>query len=212
MKYVCVTLIGAHKVYSKDLFFKYILNLRILPQEIWISCTKEIFDQFTDTYSGDIPVIWVHGDDDTGDDQIHSTTSAREALRQKIIKSDYIWSMWLDNDILVPKDMVNTFLNYLDLEPDLLWVHGHHAYRLGDGKRLRHGLGSCFIHKDLLEGIPFVRCEVRGRNIGDDYFWITMANIFERLNKIKIIHGVLFDVLHLRKDGTIVKMSREYFK
>lgn len=215
MKYVCVTLVGGHKLYSKDVFFKYILELNIPPEEIWISCTGKIFDKFTENYSGDIPLVHIHGEEDLGDDWIWSTTSAREAIRQYFIKSDYDWSMWLDNDILVPKDMVETFLNYMKFDPKLRWVHGYHAYRKGDGEQLRHGLGSCFIHRDILEAVPFIMCKMNtcGEQhlLGDDYIWIQIVNSFSKLNWVNTKAGTLFDVGHLKKDGTIVYMSREYF-
>lgn len=207
MKYVCVTLVGRHKLYGMDLFFKHLGELNNPPSEFWVSTTKDIYDEFTQGYNLDIPIRHVHDPNDKGDDKIPSTTAAREELRREIMKSDYQWSMWLDNDILVPSGMTDKFLDHLEEYPDLLWVHSFHAYRLGDGKRKRHGLGSCYIHRDLLENIPFIECTVRDTGLGDDYLWIMIVNSFEGLGWIDTLHGPLFDVLHLRRDGTIVRME-----
>lgn len=207
MKYVCVTLLGAHKMYGMDLFFNHISKLNTPPSEIWISTPKRLYDVFVSGYNLDIPIKHIHNPDDKGDDKIPSTTAAREVLRQEIIKSGYQWSLWLDNDILVPPDMTDQFIDYLDQYTDLVWVHSFHAYRLGDGKEKRHGLGSSYIHRDLLENIPFIECTFRDVGFGDDFLWIRIVNSFENMGWINTLHGPLFDVLHLRKDGTIVRME-----
>ncbi|KKM93813.1 hypothetical protein LCGC14_1204500, partial [marine sediment metagenome] len=140
MRYVLVTLVGGHKLYSMTLFWEYISKLNQPPEEIWVSCTKEIYDKCMGSYRLSIPIRHIHGDDDTGDDQIHSTTAAREALRREIISSDYEWSMWLDNDMLVPEDMVGIADNILGDDPDLLWIHSYHPCRQDSGETDRHGL------------------------------------------------------------------------
>ena len=93
MRYVCVTLVGGHKLYSKELFFKHLLALNNLPNEIWVASTERIFKEFTEKIDSPVPILHIQGSNDTGDDRIHSTTSARETLRQRIIESDYDWSL-----------------------------------------------------------------------------------------------------------------------
>lgn len=204
MKYVLVTLVGGHKLYSMELFFEYISKLEQLPEEIWISCTDEIYTKAVEAYKLQIPIRHIHGGDDTGDDQIHSTTSAREALRVAILGSDYTWSMWLDNDMLVPPDMVEVADTYLATEPELLWIHSFHPCRQNAGESDRHGLGSCFIHRELLN-IPFVMATVRGRHLGDDYLWINWVGLFRRTRAIATKQGRLFNMKHYREDGLVVE-------
>lgn len=60
---------------------------------------------------------------------------------------------------------------------------------------------------DLLENIPFIECTFRDVGFGDDFLWIRIVNSFESMGWINTLHGPLFDVLHLRKDGTIVRME-----
>jgi len=209
MRYVLLTLVGGHKLYSKDKFFKGILELNIPPEEIWISTTESLFSEFTDGYKGNIPIVWIHGEEDLGDDMIRSTTSAREALRQKFVESDYEWSMWLDSDIIVTQDMVEVFLDHLKNNNKLTWVHGYHPWREGEGIRSRHGLGSCFIHRYILSSVPFIRIQLpngnKYRNLGDDYIWIKIVASCEELGWVDAIHGKLWDLGHMKRDGTIVR-------
>ena len=213
MKYAAATLVGKHKLYAMPLFFEYLGKLNILPQEIWISCTEEIYQECMKSYNLDIPVKWLHGEDDLGNDMIHSTTAARNAIREAHLASDYEWVLWLDNDMLVPPNMVDKFLDYLEADPKLQWVHSFHPYRLGDGTSLRHGLGSCFIHRDLMD-CPFIHIKLRGpdgrlHNLGDDYLWKVIIAQFQGYNWIKGKSGVLFKVDHLRKSGEIIELSGE---
>ena len=204
MRYVLVTLVGGHKLYAMELFFEHVSKLNQLPEEIWLSCTDEIYARILEEYDLKIPIRHIHGDDDTGDDQIHSTTSAREALRGAILDSDYTWSMWLDNDMLAPPDMVDVADKILQEAPEILWVHSYHPCRQDAGESDRHGLGSSFIHRELLN-IPFVMATVNGRNLGDDFLWINWAGLFRRMTKVKFKQGKLFDMKHYREDGTVVE-------
>ena len=207
MRYVCVTLVGAHKIYSKKLFFEHLLQLNILPQEMWVACTEKIYNDFTSGIEAEIPIANIRGSDDTGDDRIHSTTSAREALRQKIVSSDYEWSLWLDNDILVPPNLVEKFQTLLQKEPNLLIVNAFHPARQDDVK-VRHGLGSSFISRELLEAYPFTMARIRGKDLGDDYIWkMVMAQFASR--GLPMRSGYYFDVKHLTSDGRIKEFSRE---
>lgn len=204
MRYVLVTLIGGHKLYSMKLFLEHISKLNQQPEEIWISCTDEIYAEAMKEYNLQVPIRHIHGDSDTGDDQIHSTTAAREALRIAILTSDYTWSMWLDNDMLVPPDMVEIADKILQEDPEFLWIHCHHPCRQDAGESDRHGLGSCFIHRELLN-IPFVMATVNNRNLGDDFLWINWVGLFKRLGGVKVKQGRLFDMKHLREDGLVIE-------
>jgi len=208
MKYVCVTLVGGHKLYSMPLFFEYIGKLQTLPQEIWVSCTKKIYDECMKAYNLDIPIKHLHGEGDLGDDYIHSTTAAREAIRQEIAQSDYDWALWLDNDMLVPPDMIEKFQLLLQKTPDLLMVNAYHPARQ-DGIRIRHGLGSSFISKEMMAAYPFMMATIRGKNLGDDYLWKIMMTQFKSIFKFSILSGIYFDVKHLTKDGRIKEFDSE---
>lgn len=205
MEYTLVTLIGGHKLYSMPMFWEHIQRLEAQPIKILVSCTEEIFKDAIKSYRGSTPVVWIHGDNDTGNDQIHSTTSAREALRKELIQLPYNWSMWLDNDILVPSDMVERFEFLLTKNPELLWVNAFHPARQPGGKEgmVRHGLGSSFIHRDVLEAVPFVHYILRGKNLGDDYIWKNIVTQFMRTFKFASISGIIFDVKHAVEDGSI---------
>ncbi len=203
MKYVLVTLVGGHKLYSMGLFWEYISKLNQPPEEIWVSCTPAIYAECLKEYGLSVPIKHIHGSDDTGDDQIHSTTAAREALRRAIIESDYEWSMWLDNDMLVPEDMVEIADAHLAANPKLDWIHSYHPCREDGGETDRHGLGSCFISRELL-GIPFVMATVNDRKLGDDFLWINWVGLFVRMGKVEVKHGNLFDIKHYREDGEII--------
>lgn len=209
--YIAVTLVGGHKLYSMPLFFEYLLNLNTLPEELLISATREIFDKCMEVYTGDIPVTWVHGEGDLGNDRVLSTTAAREALRKVILERGYEWSMWLDNDILVPPDMMGKFKQLLKKKPDLLWVNAFHPARQEGGNtgRMRHGLGSSFIHRELLEAIPFYCYTLRNKFLGDDYPWKVIAGSFSRVYKFETLAGVYFNVKHAVEDGTIHEFTEE---
>ncbi len=210
MEYILVTLIGGHKLYSMELFWEHVQKLKIQPVKILISCTKDIFDKAIESYTGSVKLTWIHGEDDTGDDQIHSTTSAREALRTQLIKESTIWSMWLDNDILVPVDMVGSFKLLLEKNTGLLFVNAFHPARQlgGDTGKMRHGLGSSFIHKDLLETVPFVHYKLYNRNLGDDYIWKLITSQFMRAFKGSSISGILFNVKHAVEGGSIHEFTK----
>ena len=210
-KYIAVTLVGGHKLYSMPLFFKYLSRLNIPPQELLISATRTIFDKCMEVYSGEVPVTWIHGKRDLGNDMVVSTTSAREALRTAILERDYEWSLWLDNDILVPPDMIEKFKRLLGKTPDLLWVNAFHPARQKGGNqgRLRHGLGSSFIHRTLLEAVPFYCYELRGKFVGDDYPWKLIVSSFVSVYKFKVKYGILFDVRHAVEDGSIHEFTEE---
>lgn len=208
MKYTLVTLIGSHKLYSMPLFWKHIEKLNVQPIEILISCTKEVYTQAIETYHGDTSIRHIHGEGDLADDHIHSTTAAREALRQELIKLPCEWSMWLDNDILVPPEMVEQFLLLLEDDPLLLWVNAFHPARQKDlyaRGGTRHGLGSSFIHRELLEAVPFIHYRLREKNLGDDYLWKLIVNQFFSIFRKEMtgISGKLFDVKHAVEDGGI---------
>lgn len=208
MKYTLVTLIGGHKLYSMPLFWEYVEKLNTQPVEILVSCTKKVYEKAIKSYHGDGPVRHIHGEGDLADDHIHSTTAAREALRLELIKLPHEWSLWLDNDILVPPEMVEQFCQLLEDDPLLLWVNAFHPARQ---KKLyarggeRHGLGSSFIHRELLEAVPFIHYRLRGKNLGDDYLWKIIAGHFLS-NFKKEMHGTsgkLFNVKHAVEDGGI---------
>lgn len=193
-------------------FYDYLNELTIKPEVLLVACTTDIAFKIVDMFINRGPIFehpitmeFIYPPEDKGDDCLPSTTSARETLRKEILKRGYEWSLWLDNDMLVPPDMTETFLKYIKNEPDLLWVHSHHPKRCGNGEILRHGLGSCYIHRDLLENVPFIMCTIRGRNLGDDYLWIIIVRQFEVYRWIKVKHGMLFDVIHFGEDGSMLK-------
>lgn len=200
--YILVTLVGKHKLYSAPLFWKYIEGLNIQPGEILVSSTKEIFNLFMKPYKGRTPVRWVHGEDDTGNDQIESTTSAREKLRQEILETPYVWSAWLDNDILVPPDYIEKFQKFLEKYPDAVLVNSFHPARQRN-ERMRHGLGSSFIHRDVLSAYPFTMATLRGKNLGDDYLWKILMSQFSSIFGFKMPHGAFFNVKHAIEDGSV---------
>ena len=186
MDYPILTLVGGHKLYSMELFFKYILELNIQPKEIVISCTPEIFGECILAYSkfdcDKPPLKWVHGLEDKGDDMIYSTTSAREALRQYFLSKTYEWSLWLDNDMLVPSNMIDKFQRLLEMDPELLYVNAFHPARQQEGK-LRHGLGSSFIHRKVMMIHPFTYGILDGKYLGEDYLWKMIVNAFFNIYK-----------------------------
>lgn len=207
-EYILVTLIGGHKLYSMPLFWEYVEGLNVQPVEIIVSCTKEVYDQAIESYHGVTPVRHIHGEGDLADDHIHSTTAAREALRQELITLPYEWSLWLDNDMLVPPEMIEQFSSLIETEPLLLWVNAFHPARqkaLYARGGERHGLGSSFIHKELLEAVPFIHYRLRGKNLGDDYLWKLIATQFMTNFKSIMcgISGRLFNVKHAVEDGSI---------
>jgi len=207
MRYVCVTLVGGHKLYSKELFFKYLLALNNLPNEIWVASTERIFKEFTEKIDSPVPILHIQGSSDTGDDRIHSTTSARETLRQRIVESNYDWSLWLDNDILVPPDLVEKFQTILRRQPDLLMINAFHPARQDDTK-VRHGLGSSFISKELLQAYPFTMATIREKDLGDDYIWKMVISQFSNRD-LPIYSGYYFNVKHLTSDGRIKEFDED---
>jgi hypothetical protein len=207
MRYVCVTLVGYRKLYAKHLFFDYILKMNTPPREIWISATRELYDKFTDEYEGTIPLTWVHGEGDIGNQRIPSTTAAREALRQKILNSDYDWSLWLDNDMLVPPDMVEKFQILLRMRPDLLMVNAFHPGRKKSD--VRHGLGSSFISKEMLGAYPFTMARLRGKDLGDDYFWKVLMREFVHIFNFPILSDFYFEMKHLADNGEIREFTEK---
>ena len=220
MEYSLVTLVGNRKIYSAPKFWNYIQKLNDPPARIFVSCTEETFKKFSKSYSGLIPLTWLHGNGDMGNSHILSTTAAREVIRKEVIKLPYDWTLWLDSDILVPHDIIEKFEVLLEKNPKLIWVNGYHPARQegGDAGRTRHGLASSFIHRDLLEGVPFFSCTIRGMTTGDDYIWKDIAGCLARPFELTILRGIYFDVGHALKDGSIheftseqrTKMDREF--
>jgi len=207
--YIAVPLVGGHKLYSMPLFFDYLLKLDTSPQELLISTTKEIFDKCMTVYTGSLPVTWIHGEEDLGNDMIASTTSAREALRQGIIKRDYEWALWLDNDMLVPPDLWEKFCILRDREPTLILVNSYHPARQ-DYTDIRHGMATTFTHRDALAAFPFLRCQIRGENYGDDQIWLSVIKSYRNRRKTKTLSGKFFDVKHMVEDGRIKSFKPEH--
>jgi len=209
MKYIAVTLVGGHKLYSMPLFFEHLLNLNTLPELLLISTTKEIFDKCMEVYTGNVPVVWIHGEEDTGNDMIVSTTSAREALRKAVLERGYEWALWLDNDMLVPPDLWEKFCILRDREPELVLVNSYHPARQ-DYTDIRHGMATTFTHRDALAGFPFVRAEIRGNHYGDDQIWLHAIRSFRSRKGVKTLTGKFFDVKHMVEDGRIKSFKPEH--
>lgn len=209
MKYIIATLIGKHKTYAIEKFFKHIERLETQPEIILVSTTKEVYDKCPQ-----IPNIkHIQGDEDTGNDTIISTTSAREAIRVNSLSymdehPDIEWVLWLDNDIGVPSNLIERFENYLNKKPNLIMVNSHHPARQDDCE-LRHGMACTFTHKDALNAYPFTRAHLRGANYGDDQIWLSVMGAFGRFTWRKNIEsagGVFFDVVHFVEDGREKKL------
>ena len=174
-----------------------------------VSAIPSILELFPDKV-GSIKITGITGEHDEGKDRIIDTTSAREALRQYILDSNYEWSLWLDNDILVPSNITERFLNYLKKHPNLLMAHSFHPARQPDVE-LRHGIGSSFIHRKVLHLYPFTYIGADGYYLGDDQIWFTVVSYFIRVfYKDSFVEGCLFDLKHLCEDGTVVKLPEKY--
>jgi len=206
MKYIAATLVGAHKLYSKERFWECINNLTHKPEQFFISTTKDVFDAFTD---GDDTRVHIQGSQDTANDQIKSTTSAREEIRTQALQymeenPEIEWLLWLDNDMGVSPNLVDRFEVLLTKNPTLVMAHSYHPARQ-DGERLRHGMATTFTHRDALAAYPFTRAYLRGANYGDDQIWLSVLSNFGRFTwraeEFKIISGTIFDVIHFVEDG-----------
>jgi len=208
-RYCVATLVGRHKIYSTKDFIEHLERVTVQPEVIVVSSIPEIHEIFF-RYQKNIPVVGITGDHDEGRNRIVDTTSARESLRQYIIKNNYEWSLWLDNDILVPSNITEKFLSYLRNNPEVKMVHSYHPARQY-GEELRHGIGSSFIHKDLLEAYPFTYAEIKGHYLGDDQIWLLVINQLTSIYYPRsIIRGTLFDLKHKREDGTVASLSDKY--
>lgn len=208
--YSIVTLVGKHKTYCIDLFVEHISKVEPAPKEIVVSSIPEIFELFPGTING-VKVVNITGEYDAGSDRIVNTTSAREALRQHLIKQGYDWSLWLDNDILVPKNIVERAESFLDNNEDVLMIHSYHPARQKN-ESIRHGMGSCFVNKKLLNLFPFIYIELNGRQWGDDQIWLNVTQRGQISLRYKVKAGCLFDVAHFIEDGTIRYFEEEQKK
>jgi len=204
MKYIIATLIGNHKTYSIPKFFQRLNELIEQPELLLISTTEEVYKLCPETTN----MRHIQGEDDTGNDTIKSTTSARESIRQHSLNymemnPDVEWVLWLDNDIGVPPNLIERFRLYLEKKPNLVMVNSHHPARQ-DGEELRHGMACTFTHRDALSAYPFTRASLRGANYGDDQIWLSVIGTLGRFtwrNNLESSGGVFFDVTHFVEDG-----------
>jgi hypothetical protein len=207
MKYVILTLVGKHKVYAIPQFLEAIKNLDVLPEKIYVSAIPHIIGQFPMTLNG-VPIIGITGEQDTGSDRIINTTSAREKLRTTFLETDYEWSLWLDNDMLVPSNLVELLSRLLEEHPGTKWAHSYHPARQGTGEMIRHGMGSSFVHRDILEAFPFILAHYQDKWYGDDQIFITIMTYVDRLYKLNMIRkGLLFPFKHLKANGEIISIK-----
>jgi len=205
MKYIAATLVGAHKLYSKERFWECIDNLTQQPEVFYISTTKDVFDRFTDDKNNR---VHIQGPEDKADDMIRSTTSAREAIRAHSLiymeeHPEVEWTLWLDNDIGVPPDLVEKLESIIVEYPHLVMAHSYHPARQ-DGEQLRHGMACTFTHRDVLAAYPFTRAYLRGANYGDDQIWLSVIGSLGRFtwrDEYKMIGGTIFDIIHFVEDG-----------
>ena len=109
---------------------------------------------------------------------------------------------------MVPPNLVEKFQILLQRHPDLLIVNAFHPARQDDCK-VRHGLGSSFISKEVLEAYPFTMATLRGKNLGDDYIWKMVIQHFGRRG-LPILSDYYFDVKHFTKDGRVKEFLPEY--
>jgi len=205
MKYIAATLVGAHKLYCKERFWECIDGLTQQPETFFISTTKEVFDKFTDGKSNR---VHIQGVDDKADDRIRSTTSAREAIRVHSLEymekhPNVKWTLWLDNDIGVPMDLIDRFDGVVADKSSLVMAHSYHPARQ-DGEQLRHGMACTFTHRDVLASYPFTRAHLRGANYGDDQIWLSVMSQLGRFtwrDDYEMIGGTIFDTIHFVEDG-----------
>ena len=203
--YIAVTLVGGHKLYSMPKFFEYMNKLNKYPDVLFISTTEQIYNECIQNKIINFPVKHIQGKNDKGNDQIESTTSAREEIRLQSLlymqdNPEIEWVLWLDNDIGVPSNLIEK-ANEL-LQPEIVMLNSHHPARQ-DSVELRHGMACTFTHRDALAGFSFVMASIRGMNYGDDQIWLYVVHALARRDhaKAKSISGVLFDVIHFVEDG-----------
>ena len=111
--------------------------------------------------------------------------------------------------MLVPSNMIEKFQKLLEMEPEIIYVNAFHPARQEAGK-LRHGLGSSFIHRKVMKIHPFTYGYLEGKYLGDDYLWKMIVNAFFNIYKqFKSRSGILFDVKHLLRNGEIHEFTEK---
>lgn len=216
MKYVILTPCGFRQMYAIDDFSKSIKRLEEKPESLILSAHPDVQKEWPDRI-GEVPVKKIHHKKDHGKGGDRIVTFAREKLRKEFLKTGIDWSLWLDNDILVPPNIIREFQRIK--ERGKLWIHAHHPKRQAEESpttEFRSGISSSFIHRDLLKEIPFFRIDLRDSDLieedgvvfGDDQIWKACAISVDRFHRIRKV-GKFFDVGHLNEEGKTIKFKEE---
>jgi len=217
--YILLSPVAIHKQYCLDRFIESVKSLVPAPKEIHFCIDWDAFE-LRDKLSN-IDDIIVHINPNIGDPSSFLTriSYAREILRNHFIKTDYDWALWVDSDILLPSDMVETLINTQEGSQAAVVVHGYVGRNY---KSIWHGSGIMWTSNESCSAGTFYT-DLTGRfHVSEDYvFLATNRSIKGYMYKLHGIGGVvntderLDDILHVfsanMTDEELLDFARESY-
>lgn len=181
-RYVILTPLGSHKLYSIPEFLNRINGLDFPPDKL-IFCIDS--DQQIDILptSPNITVLKNDIGIDTYPSSLIRICGARETLRKYFVKNTTVdHALWIDSDILISNNTIDKIFDIISRENPLLLNIGYP----GRNGRLWHGGGLMATHKTACTlsrfVIPYIISAGKRTNIGsEDYIFIKLLECNSKL-------------------------------
>ena len=139
-------------------------------------------------------------------------SAARELLREWFLRSKYSYSLWLDSDIVVPRELPGALWKIAET---LGYVVVVHCYPGRPSTVVWHGSGIMLVHKFGAELGRFIVTSVNGMHISEDFNFFSLVSGAESI--ARQYHGrggvlkvcIFPDVKHMVEPGNVVTVPAD---
>ena len=146
MRYIVLSPVGDHRKKYLAEFLGAVRKLKPAPEQI-VLCID--FDSDIEINAPDVTVK-INADIDCYRGHLKRICSAREILRKHFIyhPQNYEWALWIDSDIMVPPETVQTLRQKMDENNCLIVVNKYDGRSNGEGGRRQWcGSGVMLTHR-----------------------------------------------------------------